>query len=242
MENNQQVLQKIRQHLPDKNQKEYFEIHSFRYLYLLDYIATLNLPQSSAILDIGCYPPHLFNSLSELGYKTFGISSEHEKISLKNVKTANIEINPLPFDDDSFDLILFSEVLEHLSKSPKLLFSEIRRVLKPNGLLLLTTPNAVRSQNLFRVIFSRNFYFPIFQLSENVNHRHNREFILSELNQLAQDADLKIVKSSYFVSYSPFREKNRFDKLPLKIVKLLNYYFMVLFPNRRDTLLLLAQK
>lgn len=48
---------------------------------------------------------------------------------------------PLPFDDNSVDLIYTSEVIEHLA-SPEFVFSEVRRVLKkPHGCLLMTTPN-----------------------------------------------------------------------------------------------------
>jgi SAM-dependent methyltransferase len=43
-----------------------------------------------------------------------------------------------PFNDNKFDIILCTEVLEHL-RNPKVAISEMRRVLKPNGKLILTT-------------------------------------------------------------------------------------------------------
>lgn len=46
----------------------------------------------------------------------------------------------LPFEDQTLDIIYCSEVVEHLIE-PELLLNEMRRVLKPNGFLLLTTPN-----------------------------------------------------------------------------------------------------
>lgn len=46
----------------------------------------------------------------------------------------------LPLDDNTIDLVLFQEVIEHLYNSD-LIMAEIGRVLKPNGLLILSTPN-----------------------------------------------------------------------------------------------------
>lgn len=51
-------------------------------------------------------------------------------------------VNNLPFEDNSFDVVIFLAVLEHIPKDtePQAL-AEIHRVLKPNGLLILETPN-----------------------------------------------------------------------------------------------------
>src|SRR3954469_5033062 len=55
----------------------------------------------------------------------------------------------LPFDDAAFDLVWCSEVIEHL-EDPAFALNELRRVTKPGGLLLLTTPNSYAW--LFRLI------------------------------------------------------------------------------------------
>lgn len=48
--------------------------------------------------------------------------------------------NKLPFKDDTFDIVNCVEVIEH-AKNPDLLLSEIKRVLKPDGILHITSPN-----------------------------------------------------------------------------------------------------
>lgn len=242
MDKTNKILNNIRENLPDKNQKKYFEIHITRYQWILKFITGLNLSASANILDIGCYPPHLFNALTAFGYKLFGISSEHEKISQKNVKTANIETDKLPFQDNSFDLVLCSEVIEHLSKSPLLVFQEINRILRPGGYFLITTPNIIRTQNLIRMLIGHNISFPVEQLNSHLYYRHNREYTLIEIEDLIKLSGLKISQSGYFISYSPFRQKNKYDSYKLKIIKRLNFLFMTIFPRRRDTLFVLAQK
>jgi ubiquinone/menaquinone biosynthesis C-methylase UbiE len=61
-------------------------------------------------------------------------------------QVANVE--KLPFKDNSFDVIISIETIEHL-KNTGLFLSQIKRVLKPNGLLILSTPNKKSSSRLF---------------------------------------------------------------------------------------------
>ena len=51
---------------------------------------------------------------------------------------------PCPVPDGSFDIVILSEVLEHLRISPMTALREIHRILKPGGYLILTTPNIAR--------------------------------------------------------------------------------------------------
>ena len=94
----------------------------------------------------------------------------------------NVENDALPYPDDHFDVILFCEVLEHLTNDPMAALLEIRRVLKPGGRLILTTPNAVSARNLLKIIKGKNTndrysgYGPY--------GRHNREYTRSEVNGL----------------------------------------------------------
>jgi ubiquinone/menaquinone biosynthesis C-methylase UbiE len=57
-----------------------------------------------------------------------------------NLRFLQGDASQLPFEDDSFDVLCCFQVLEHLDDGPGFLF-EARRVLKPGGKLILTTPN-----------------------------------------------------------------------------------------------------
>lgn len=94
----------------------------------------------------------------------------------------NVETMRLPYDDGAFDLILFCEVLEHMTDNPLLALAEIKRVLKPGGALVLTTPNAVRIENVARLIAGENLYDPY--SAYGPYGRHNREYTVVELEHL----------------------------------------------------------
>ena len=60
---------------------------------------------------------------------------------------------PLPFDDQCFDVIYTIEVMEHLHR-PYDLLKECFRVLKPGGSLIASTPNILNLQSRFRFLFT----------------------------------------------------------------------------------------
>lgn len=61
----------------------------------------------------------------------------------------NVERDPLPYGDGSFDVVLCMDVIPYLGYHPTLMFYEARRVLRPGGLLLLTLPNGLSLRRLF---------------------------------------------------------------------------------------------
>ncbi len=95
-----------------------------------------HLDQKWKILDLGCGDLWLTKYLRKLNYNVVGID---KSLDAKYPYTIECDANNLPFDDNSFDCVLMVEVVEHIN--PKTAYSEIRRVLKPNGKIIVTTPN-----------------------------------------------------------------------------------------------------
>ncbi len=94
----------------------------------------------------------------------------------------NVEKDPLPWPDSTFDVVLFCEVLEHLLYDPVYALTELGRVLKPGGCLVLTTPNVLCWMNIAVLLANRNprdlysGYGPY--------GRHAREYSMPELRGL----------------------------------------------------------
>ncbi len=58
--------------------------------------------------------------------------------------------------NDSFDVVLFGEVFEHILNHPEDLLRELHRVLAPGGMLILTTPNPSTLANAFRTLLDKH--------------------------------------------------------------------------------------
>lgn len=150
------------------------------------------LSNGMSVLDAGC-GKHNF-VLDELSFLHF-----KEKIGLdatKEVTEGNQSVdrivygnlNSIPFPDNSFDLVTSLWVLEHL-ENPKKVFSEIYRILKPNGIFAFVTPNADSFLIRLRSIMNKHiaerlvyyFYGRVDEDTFEVFYRANRIKILEQL-------------------------------------------------------------
>lgn len=114
-------------------------------------LAILDLPTEQAnLLDYGCGDGKYFPYFVNQGFRSeniFGLEVSQSRIDRcqaigwSNVSLLTPDV-PLPFDDEKFDLINFMEVIEHIpQKEGERVVSELRRVIKQGGILLISTPN-----------------------------------------------------------------------------------------------------
>lgn len=83
------------------------------------------------------------------------ISTEAVQRAIANgVETNQVDLNTttLPYPNDSIDIVLFMEVIEHLYISDPVM-QEVMRILRPGGLLVLTTPNLASWANRTAILF-----------------------------------------------------------------------------------------
>lgn len=105
----------------------------------------------------------------------------HEFVS----QLCDVEHEPLPFPSATFEGVLCCELLEHLTVDPLAMLSEIHRVLKPDGWLILTTPNVANVGNILHLIHGRNVYHP-YECIYGPTWRHNREYTPCEVTDLLE--------------------------------------------------------
>lgn len=110
----------------------------------------LGATEGKAILDCGCGRGFYLKMLRHVGNaRLAGIDLElpylrkarRNTAALPDVTIANASIYALPFPDAAFDAVILSEILEHVDREADAL-AEVRRVLKPGGLAILTVPHA----------------------------------------------------------------------------------------------------
>lgn len=112
------------------------------------------------LLDVGCEAGYITLRLAEKGAWVTAIDLIEEPIRelrhlLKNrpqqIKLLVADATKLPFKPNSFDIVLASEVIEHITRLEKFM-SGAFKVLKPGGRLLITFPNENLRQKLYPIV------------------------------------------------------------------------------------------
>ncbi len=141
----------------------------------------------------GCY----YGKAGETGHKS--VLSESGKPFTCEVDLFDAERDTYPYPGESFDTILCCELIEHLIADPMHMMSEINRVLKPGGYLLLTTPNLGSRRAIAGILQGYHpSFFPAYirprQLGDETEARHNREYVPKEIRLLFTVSGFEIVR------------------------------------------------
>jgi ubiquinone/menaquinone biosynthesis C-methylase UbiE len=107
-------------------------------------------------LDIGAGQGQLITKLRDFfKIKSYACDYHTDRFAVDDVEVASVNLNkdPLPYNDNSFDIVTCSEVIEHIDNYRRLL-SEIYRVTKKGGLVVITTPNVINLKSRVKNLFS----------------------------------------------------------------------------------------
>lgn len=148
---------------------------TFHYELALDYISS-----QSTVLDCACGPGYGARILAPKAAKIIAADLDLKTVRnaasgkyFDNITFQTADVTALEFAENSFDAVTSFETVEHVD--PGLYFKEMLRVIKPGGLLILSTPQNSMGQ-------------------VPVNSQHLREFSLEEITTLCADK-FEIVKT-----------------------------------------------
>lgn len=117
--------------------------------------------KGNKILEVGCRSGNLTQFYHE-GNQVVGIDVDRnaliefeKRLNLKS-HWVDVDSEDLPFDQKSFDVVVFSEVMEHL-RFPQKALAEISRVLMHQGRLIGSVPNAFRLRNRWKFLCGKPF-------------------------------------------------------------------------------------
>lgn len=148
-------------------------------------IAGLQLPAGARILDAGCGSGRNMVDLARRGTVT-GVELSDTSVSLARARDVGEVVAgsllEMPFADDSFDLAVTLDVIEHLDDDLAAL-GELRRVVVPGGWLLVTVP-------AYQWLWSGH---------DVINH-HHRRYTRRSLRVVAEKAGWRQVRTTYFNS------------------------------------------
>ncbi|WP_322797099.1 class I SAM-dependent methyltransferase [Tepidiforma sp.] len=121
----------------------------------------------------------------------------------------NAEADTFPYPENTFDLVTWCEVIEHLTENPVHTLAEIHRVLKPGGALVISTPNACRADSIANFLAGRNIYDPYHLGAPLKGSRHSREYTFQELTGLLEGCGFAIERAADIDIYPPLSRNRR---------------------------------
>jgi ubiquinone/menaquinone biosynthesis C-methylase UbiE len=184
--------------------EEYHASHEVRYSKTLEVLLNQNLGSKMLEMGTSSIIPLALNNLipglqvdvthfdldmpttgtMPLSLGTFSIET--------NYMAVDLETMPLPIEDSFYDSVLCSEVLEHLDSDPMYMLSEINRVLKEGGVLVLTTPNVCSTQGVWKILRGYEPYFYMQYHKDGSRYRHNYEYSKRTLKTVLEAAGFQV--------------------------------------------------
>jgi SAM-dependent methyltransferase len=193
--------------------------HHRRLSILLEKMAAI-LSQKPKLLDIGsfgefplilmkfCRLPLVYANSLEGDILCYGdgrlVQSGSPGIELALlIEQCDVERRPMSQPDSIMDVVTCFEMLEHLRRDPMFMMLEIHRVLREEGHLVLTTPNANSWESLARTgtLHSPSIFSTFFSDGSGIGHV--KEYSISELRQLMENAGFAIEQLETFDSLPP---------------------------------------
>lgn len=201
--------------------KSYGKILELRFVELIKYF---DIKPNTRVLDIGCGRGEMVFFAAKHGAEAIGIDYSKSSIELSRIAQRKqsksiqhktrflyMDAKKLKFNDNFFDLIIMTDVVEHLyPEELELVFKEIKRVLKSKGKLIIhTAPN-----KLFNDIFYKFYSYPMGSFLTgfwNIINRSKYPNIVSP-KQIRTDSHLimHINEPTYF-SLSNLYKKYKFE-------------------------------
>mgnify|MGYP003112663337 CR=1 FL=1 len=136
--------------------------------------------KDSKILDIGCGNGDFTVELINMGFDVHGIDINESNSLQDRFKKVDLQNEPYPYEDESFDIVFTKSVIEHL-REPDFLVDEAYRLLKPNGVFICLTPSWKHS-------YKEQFY---------IDHTHVTPFTRHSLETICELSGFKS-KCAYF--------------------------------------------
>lgn len=185
-------------------------------------LSLIDVKKGMKLLDIGCGRGDMTFYCASLGMECIGIDYAKEGIKLANtakkkqdipiqkrVSFSVMDAKKLTFPDNEFDLIISVDVFEHMYKEElDTATSEIKRVLKPNGVLLVHT----EFNKIYLDFTHRYFIYPVSSLLL----RLNKLLTKSEYPGLPKDPRSDLHKIQHVNEPTIFYLKNLFKRFTLK--------------------------
>jgi glycosyltransferase involved in cell wall biosynthesis/SAM-dependent methyltransferase len=139
----------------------------------------------------GCY----YGKLGRVDHRT--VTSASGESFACEIDHFDAEKDVFPYPDGHFATVICGELIEHLFEDPMHLMSQVNRILKPGGHLVLTTPNIAALRGISGILqgYHPGFFHAYIRPAEGtgeVDARHNREYAPREIHQLLENSGFEV--------------------------------------------------
>ena len=159
------------------------------------------------ILEIGSAPCQFTTLLDRSGFDVTGIDLDPDRVAPVidrydlDVRECDVERDDLPVESDAVDVVLATELLEHLRIDPLHALREFRRVLRPGGVLFLVTPNQYEVGAIWRFLRGEGAISHAqyeFSKLERLGHMgHVREYAPADVRELLREEGFRIQRHAF---------------------------------------------
>lgn len=241
---------------PD-HKASYYRYHRYRFVAML---ATILALPGKRVLEIGVNPGQFTEMLVQGGFSVAGtdLFPEHradvwQRLGVE-VQRWNIDIEAPPYPAGSFDIIVFSEVIEHLANPPLEALETFHQLLAPGGFLVISTPNQFYVKSRLRTLFDVLLIQP-FDHDEEFKrwallrrdaryYTHSRLFSMPQLAWLGEQSGFTVHRREFVSAYEPVGlERKRLFQAPHRwLAKAFIALVTTLIPASRSMLLIVLQR
>ena len=191
--------------------------------------AILDKLPKGKILEIGCSSGEFLANLKKKGWQVKGLEISEKSAQKARDKGVDVTVHDankkLPIEDNSFDVVVSGETIEHLFEDVDFL-DECYRVLKKGGILIITTPNLTSLKNRILMLFGFN---PRYAIEDH----HYKVYTFPRLKRLYNKSEFQKSKTKFggnFIIYSSGREKilgTLFEKWADHMPSLAEHYIII---------------
>lgn len=172
--------------------------------------------QHTRLLDVGCFNGYISFLFKQLGYQVTGtdvceLADRRDIFARAGIEFIPSNMNyPEPFPklaSRRFEIVIIAQVIEHILNHPLGLIQSLARLMRPEGMMVLTTPNPYNVMGALRMLRGHTMLWGtqefISQAKFDGNQAisqgdiHYREYAQDELADMLTAAGLRVESSRY---------------------------------------------
>ena len=218
------------------NEDQYFKFHKNRYKRFDQFLDKTFFLKSNKpkVLEIGSHYLHSSVLLSSKNFQVDAMDvSEFWKLNFVKLRAKKYNLNPIIENNlsklksmsgihNKYDLVVFAEIIEHITFNPINFWKTIYQILKPGGIIYISTPNSFSLPYLIRnfknMFLLKSTGISIDEIMSNVTYGHHwKEYSASEIKKY-----FRFLSSDFEVTVYPYQYRSYDLKSPNLIFKILS--------------------